>query len=99
MVDDVINIVTSSGVYFTDKISKNRFWFVNYTPDDVIMFTTSSIVFIIKTCHWYKFQVDTFSRTKVIQLSAILVCKIQRKQVAEKMTPFLSINYQELLLV
>ena len=34
-----------------------------------------------------------------VYILAILVCKIHRKQVAEQMTPFLSINYWELLLV
>ena len=47
-IDDVINIVTSSGVYFTDQISKKRFWSVNYTPDYVTMLMTSSIVFYCK---------------------------------------------------
>ena len=39
-----INIVTSSGVYFTDQNIKNirpSFWSVNYKFDDVTMLTTS----------------------------------------------------------
>ena len=30
MIDDVIDIVTSSGVYFTDQILKDKFLSVNY---------------------------------------------------------------------
>ena len=47
---------------------------LKYTCDDVTMLMTSQYWWrhqsssIIKTCHWYKFQLDTFSRTRVIKL-------------------------------
>ena len=36
MIDGVINIVTSPGVYFTEQILTKKFRSVNYTLDDVI---------------------------------------------------------------
>ena len=94
MIDDVINIITSSGVYFTDPISKNRFWSANYTPDNVTMLMTSSITFIVKPATGISFKLIPLVELKLFNfvISAILVCKIHKK-VAEKMTPFLSINY------
>ena len=45
MINDVINIVTSLVVNFTDQKSNSRFRSVNYTPDDVRMLMTSSIIY------------------------------------------------------
>ena len=89
MIDNVINIVMSPGVYLFYR-SKNRFWSVNYTPDDVI-----THLLLTKTVTGISFKLIRLVELKLFNfvISANLVCKIHKKQVTEKMTLFLSINY------
>ena len=47
---------------------------------------------------WSEFSLMLIKK-KVYVIFDFMVCKIHRKQVAEQMTPFLSINYRGLLLV
>ena len=55
------------------------------------------LFFKAKTCHWCEFAVE-LKLFIIIRNIAILVCKIQRKQELETLTPVLKINYQELFL-
>ena len=75
---------------------------VNYTPNDVTMLMTSQIIFsLARPTTGPSFKSIPLLEPKILKfcILAILVCKIHKSHVTQKMTPFLSINFQEVLLV
>ena len=77
---DVINIMTLLVVYFADQILKNKFWSVNYTPDE-----DNHHLLLSKPVAGISFNLWPFWSIKCIKIRLL-----------KKMKPFFSINCGEL---
>ena len=101
-IDDIINIMTWQLMTSWRHNDVILLWRHN----DVIMMSSwwwrhKSSSFV-KTYNWCKFQVNTISGTKDIEglyFFLKFVCKTHKSYMTNKMAPFLSINFQEVLLV
>ena len=90
----MINNVTSLDMEFKDQNIK--FWSLYYTSNDMTVLLTSEMIFVLsRFITGISFKLIPLVELKLFNfvISAMLVCKIHRKQVAEKMTPSIIERY------